>query len=129
MIKNFAQHSANEVVYLAWIRTAVALIAFGFLMERFNFYMAYLSVNVGKNITFEPSMMIQFIGISFILLGFFAIIIATIKYLMNKKEIDTEEDHSYNLLKINVFLSIAFATLTMVLIFYLYTQTKNIFNI
>lgn len=34
MIRNFADHSANERTYLAWVRTAVAIMGFGFVVER-----------------------------------------------------------------------------------------------
>tara|TARA_R110002124_G_scaffold267187_5_gene434320 strand:- start:1518 stop:1847 length:330 start_codon:yes stop_codon:yes gene_type:complete len=34
MIRNFADHTANERTYLAWIRTAIAIAGFGFLIEK-----------------------------------------------------------------------------------------------
>jgi len=33
MIKNFSDHAANERTFLAWVRTAIAVMAFGFLVE------------------------------------------------------------------------------------------------
>ncbi|MEQ9123689.1 MAG: DUF202 domain-containing protein, partial [Alphaproteobacteria bacterium] len=29
MLKNFSDHSANERTFLAWVRTAIAVMAFG----------------------------------------------------------------------------------------------------
>jgi Domain of unknown function (DUF202) len=40
MIQNFADHSANERTFLAWVRTAIAVMAFGFVVERFDLSMA-----------------------------------------------------------------------------------------
>lgn len=40
MIKNFSDHAANERTFLAWVRTGVAVIAFGFLVERFDLFLA-----------------------------------------------------------------------------------------
>jgi putative membrane protein len=34
MIERFTDHSANERTYLAWIRTAIAIAGFGFLIEK-----------------------------------------------------------------------------------------------
>ena len=36
MIQQFADHAANERTFLAWIRTAIAIMAFGFLVEKFE---------------------------------------------------------------------------------------------
>jgi putative membrane protein len=34
VIKSFNDYAANERTFLAWVRTAIALMAFGFLLER-----------------------------------------------------------------------------------------------
>ena len=34
MIRNFSDHSANERTFLAWVGTAIAVMAFGFLVEK-----------------------------------------------------------------------------------------------
>jgi putative membrane protein len=39
MIKNFSDHAANERTFLAWVRTAIAVMAFGFLIERFDLFL------------------------------------------------------------------------------------------
>src|SRR6266478_6215452 len=38
MIRNFSDHSANERTFLAWVRTAIAVMAFGFLVEKFDLF-------------------------------------------------------------------------------------------
>ena len=38
MIRNCTEHSANERTFLAWIRTGIAVIALGFVLEKFNRY-------------------------------------------------------------------------------------------
>jgi len=40
MIRNFREHAANERTFLAWVRTAIAVMAFGFLIERFDLFCA-----------------------------------------------------------------------------------------
>ena len=39
MIKNFGDHAANERTFLAWVRTAIAVMAFGFLVEKFDLFL------------------------------------------------------------------------------------------
>jgi uncharacterized membrane protein YidH (DUF202 family) len=35
MIGNFSDHAADERAFLAWVRTAIAVMAFGFRVKRF----------------------------------------------------------------------------------------------
>jgi putative membrane protein len=43
MIRNFTEQSANERTFLAWLRTGIAVIAFGFVVEKFHLFMAALA--------------------------------------------------------------------------------------
>ncbi|MGN6451789.1 MAG: YidH family protein [Steroidobacteraceae bacterium] len=36
MIDRYSDHAANERTFLAWIRTGIAVIAFGLLIEKFT---------------------------------------------------------------------------------------------
>jgi putative membrane protein len=36
MIPGYSDHAANEQTFLAWVRTGIAVIAFGFVIEKFN---------------------------------------------------------------------------------------------
>ncbi len=42
-IRNFTDHAANERTFLAWVRTALAVIAFGFIVERFDLFLSYIA--------------------------------------------------------------------------------------
>lgn len=39
MIENFRDHSANERTFLAWVRTSIAVMAFGFIVEKFDLFL------------------------------------------------------------------------------------------
>ncbi len=39
MIQRYSDHAANERTFLAWVRTAIAVMAFGFLVERFDLFL------------------------------------------------------------------------------------------
>jgi Domain of unknown function (DUF202) len=45
MIINFREHAANERTFLDRVRTAIAVIAFGFFVERFDFLLRFLVAN------------------------------------------------------------------------------------
>ena len=38
MISRYTDHAANERTFLAWVRTGIATIAFGFVVEKFNLF-------------------------------------------------------------------------------------------
>ena len=43
MIRNFTEHSANKRTFLAWLRTGIAVIGFGFVVEKFNLFILALT--------------------------------------------------------------------------------------
>ena len=48
MIKRYSDHAANERTFLAWVRTAIAVMAFGFLIERFDLFLRYVGPQVAQ---------------------------------------------------------------------------------
>jgi putative membrane protein len=43
MIERYSDHAANERTFLAWVRTAIAIMAFGFLVEKFDLFLRIAS--------------------------------------------------------------------------------------
>lgn len=39
MIERYSDHAANERTFLAWVRTAIAIMAFGFLVQKFDLFL------------------------------------------------------------------------------------------
>src|SRR5262249_9396517 len=39
MIEHYSDHAANQRTFLAWVRTAIAIWAFGFLVEKFDLFL------------------------------------------------------------------------------------------
>ncbi len=39
MIGRYSDHAANERTFLAWVRTGIAVMAFGFLVEKFDLFL------------------------------------------------------------------------------------------
>src|SRR3984885_16012520 len=48
MIRNFSDHSSNEPTFLAWVRTAIAIMAFGFIIERFDLFVQMLAPQLAQ---------------------------------------------------------------------------------
>ena len=49
MIRNFADHAANERTFLAWVRTAIAVMAFGFLVAKFDLFLKIAAQSLARN--------------------------------------------------------------------------------
>jgi putative membrane protein len=72
--KYIQQHLANERTYLAWIRTAIAIMGVGFLVTNLHFTMRSSLSDVGD-------LLANIIGLASVGLGIITIILATIVYL------------------------------------------------
>ncbi len=43
MIHGYGDHAANELTFLAWVCTGVAVIAFGFVVEKCNIFVTTIA--------------------------------------------------------------------------------------
>ena len=93
MIKRYSDHSANERTFLAWVRTAIAVMAFGFLIERFDLFLRFATPDLAKSpITAHREWFANAAGMAFLLLGIGMIAIAAWRYFRIGKLIDAEEE-------------------------------------
>lgn len=122
MIKRYTDHAANERTYLAWIRTSIAIMAFGFLIEKFDLFVSYLGKAVGDQVHFKPSLSAELAGLSLFLVGVLIIITATIRFFTYKKAIESEEFLPYSVKKTNLSLSALMIFIAVFLIVYLAHQ-------
>jgi len=82
------EHLANERTFLSWIRTSVGILAFGFVMEKFGLYMRFLvgEVPAGRP---APEVHSGFFGIVFIAISAVIIVLATVRFKVTQRQIDT----------------------------------------
>ncbi|MHB8600108.1 MAG: YidH family protein [Ktedonobacteraceae bacterium] len=92
--KKVSDHLANERTFLAWIRTGISVMAFGFVVERFGLLLRELglrSAGAGKsNNTISYS---RLLGIGITLLGIVLLIIALLNFIRIQRSIDEERYH------------------------------------
>lgn len=77
------QHLANERTFLAWIRTAIAIIGVGFLVTNLHFTMEESLSPVGD-------LLANMIGIASVGIGIITIIMATVVYLIKINTINNQ---------------------------------------
>lgn len=107
---------AAERTLLAWNRTALTLMAFGFVIERFGLF-----VHVMYPQKFgQPHTTLSFwIGIAFLLLGAFVLMAAIVQFrkvLKTLRPVEIPQGYRVNL---GVFINLSVALLGMALIVYL----------
>jgi len=90
MIKHFNDHAANERTYLAYLRTGLAFMGFGFVIERFDLFVRDRSS--GQSVD-DPGWLVSSEVAGFLVLfaGVFILALSTYRYLRFKKQISSEE--------------------------------------
>jgi putative membrane protein len=84
MIKRYSDHAANERTFLAWVRTAIAVMAFGFVIERFDLFLQVAAPQLALRQAAPHSQMIaNMAGLAFIGIGF--------RLVKTAKAIETED--------------------------------------
>lgn len=75
------EHQANERTFLAWLRTSVALISFGFALTRFGIFLRQLQVAVTQREEWNhPVLNSENLGISLVIFGIIVIAMAAWRY-------------------------------------------------
>ena len=124
MIRGYSDHAANERTFLAWLRTSIAVIAFGFVVEKFNLFALTLldtgSLDDTHRMRLErlSDSLPQGAGRAFIAVGVITIVLATIRFVRTGWLLDDTEMHSPSILPDLVF-SVILAVMLIALSAYL----------
>ncbi|MDP3694532.1 MAG: DUF202 domain-containing protein [Desulfocapsaceae bacterium] len=114
---------AAERTLLAWNRTSLTLMAFGFVIERFGLFVYMLSPSKGAVLQRGFSF---WIGLAFIVLGSFAAAAAVVQYrtvLRTLKPVEIPEGYRVN---IGVVANLVVAALSVALIAYLFIHGASL---
>jgi len=118
--QNVTDHLANERTMLAWVRTGIGIIAFGFAVVKFSLFVRQISAVLGKSLT-TPRGYSAEIGIALVILGTLSILFAYIQYRRTARQLDANEFHHSPLL-IQVLVGLIFLV-GLALVIYLVITT------
>lgn len=120
MIKNFGDHSANERTFLAWVRTAVAVMAFGFIVEKFDLFLEIAAPSlIGRSLSVPGQKFGNVAGLALIVLGTAMVAIAGLRFLANARAIDRPEMRPGTGSRADMALALLMVLLGLSLFFYL----------
>jgi len=116
---------ANERTFLAWIRTSIGIMAFGFVVEKFALFLKQISLiwgkaNIGKAL--PPSHGYSaIVGIFLVSLGALMGLLAFIRYKKVERQIDEDTYQPSSIL--DMLLTISVLAVGIFLVLYLIHST------
>lgn len=109
MIPRFSDHAANERTFLAWVRTGIATIAFGFVIDKFNLFLRTLAsadFPAGKSIKVQHSALGRYDGTALIFLGITLIAMAAWRFVRTSRLIESDDIHQAASIRVELVLSL-----------------------
>jgi putative membrane protein len=95
LIERYTDHAANERTYLAWVRTALAVMAFGLLVERFDLLLRSLPQPADTAAGDGLAGTSRTVGLVLVLLGVVVLAASTHRYLRSKRLISSAETRDF----------------------------------
>lgn len=114
-------HLANERTFLAWIRTSIGIMGFGFVVVKFSLFVRQISIALGAPVKVPHAEYSHAIGVALVALGGLTIIFSYINYQNTKKQLDTGLFIPSN--KLLGFIALILIIISLALLSYL-TETK-----
>ena len=97
MIERYSDHAANERTFLAWVRTAIAIMAFGFLVEKFDLFLSFAAQemadrHVAAHVpSFGGQTLGNIAGLLLIVLDCATLVLAIVRFRKTARDIDNPD--------------------------------------
>lgn len=115
-----SDHLANERTMLAWVRTGIGIIAFGFAVVKFSLFIKQISTAVGNGKMPESHGYSSLIGISLVGVGSLTILLSYVRYAKTERQLSNGTYHHSPLL-IQVLSALIFLIGILLLVYLLKT--------
>lgn len=100
MIRNFTDHAANERTFLAWVRTAIAIVGFGIIIERIDLF--------GATDRFG-----SMTGLLLVVAGIALFVVATYRFVTLRRLISDDAVHPILSAKVDILLAVVLGALAI----------------
>ncbi|ULQ52082.1 YidH family protein [Flavihumibacter fluvii] len=81
-------HLANERTFLAWVRTSIGIMAFGFVVVKFSLFVKQISLILGKEQIVHTKGYSGMIGIALVGVGTITAALSFIRYKQIERQLD-----------------------------------------
>jgi putative membrane protein len=83
-----SDHLANERTFLAWMRTSVGIMAFGFVVVKFSLFVKQLSLVLDKKEMVQPKGYSSLAGIILVIVGAVASVLSWLRYKSTERQLN-----------------------------------------
>jgi putative membrane protein len=112
-----ADHLANERTFLAWVRTSIALMGFGFVIVKFALFVRQISAAFGETVIAQGRGYSAIIGVTMVAFGALMTTFAFIRYRNIERQLNENSFFPSQWLSVLVTFSIIIGA--VLLVFYL----------
>ena len=93
MIANYTNHAANERTFLAWIRTGLAVAAFGFFLIKLNVFVDAVGGGSIPHLPAEDAVAVatRYAGLAMLVIGIVIIARSSFAFERTRRAIDRDE--------------------------------------
>jgi inner membrane protein YidH len=111
MITAYRDHAAAERTYLAWVRTGIATVAFGFVIEKFNLFMLTVaSAALGNAMPHVQLARLsgpfgRYDGLVLVFGGVGLVVLATARFVRTTRLLDDPQAHDARNVRIELIVS------------------------
>ena len=94
--QNVNDHLANERTLLAWVRSAIGIMAFGFVVAKSSLFIKQLTLILGKPGSANNSLLSQFgysapVGTLLVFAGAVSLLFGLLRYRQTKRQIENHD--------------------------------------
>ena len=128
MIDHFSDHAANERTFLAWVRTAIAVMAFGFLVAKFDLFLKIAARSLAsgdrQTILLPHGDFGGAVGAVLIISGTAMVVLAAVRFAQTRRAIDSANPRA-NAVGADLALAAMMTALGIALVLYLVHAVLN----
>lgn len=117
-----SDHLANERTYLAWIRTSIGLIAFGFVIVKFSLFVKQLDLFSGQESIDHGQGYANILGLLMVIFGGLILLLSYMRYISINKQLESGVFRSRN----NILAFLTGGILLAVILLIIYLSVYNL---
>jgi len=112
-----SDHLAYERTFLAWIRTSIAIMGFGFVVVKFSLFIKQLSIALGEKIILPGKGYSPIIGISLVIIGAVMALLAFVRFKNIQHHL--QQGSYFPSFALSLLMTIAIVIISLMLVLYL----------
>ena len=113
---NASDHLAKERTFLAWIRTSIGIMAFGFVVVKFSLFVKQISMILGKENIIHSKGYSGILGIVLVAVGTVTAVLSYMRYINSEKQIN-EGYYKHSSLLITVLTTFIFLVSVLLIVY------------